>query len=89
MLGKKKRAERVEKGAEGGEGEGKREGGKQLTRKSRGEKTECIDGAATALGRPHVAIPTLIANHFSPRPRRLLPIHFGGGATPSSELPRR
>jgi len=32
-----------------------------------------------------MAISTLIANHFSPRPRRLLPIHFGGGGAPSSD----
>jgi len=82
----------VDKGTEERErererGKEKGEEGKRLTRKSREEKTECIDDAAATLGRPHVAIPTLIANHFSSRPRRLLPIHFGGGGAPSSDCP--
>lgn len=58
---------------------------KRLTRKSHRKKAECIFGSVRILGRPRAAISTLIANHFSQRPRWLLPIHFGGGEAPSSD----
>lgn len=47
--------------------------------------SEYISRWRAILGHPRAAIPTLIANHFSPRPRRLLPIHFGGDGAPSSD----
>lgn len=47
--------------------------------------SECISRWRAILGHPRAAIPTLIANHFSPWPRRLLPIHFGGDGAPSSD----
>lgn len=59
---------------------------RRLTRKSHRKKTECIFGSVRILvGRPRAAISTLIANHFSQRPRWLLPIHFGGGGAPSPD----
>lgn len=79
--------------AEAARDEGGKKGKGRETVNEEEEKTECTLGitavaiAAATLGRLCVAIPTLIANHFSSQPRRLLPIHFGGGGAPSSDCP--